>query len=147
MPKLARILGTAFLALGIITPAVATTRYVIWWKAPAPPKNSVVALDLSTGWLTWQRQLPDSPNFAEEQQEGILVGCDDKALYLLSPSDGSQIWKVKLGEEVNEFHGTTAEGFLVSHDKAVYWLVSRDGKVVYSWPWSYSGRRPTPPSR
>jgi hypothetical protein len=30
---------------------------------------------------------------------------------------------------VHEFHGATEEGFLVSHDKRVYWLVGTDGKT------------------
>jgi outer membrane protein assembly factor BamB len=133
MNKFFKGFGTAVLLFSIVVSALGTTRYVIWWKEKSSSRKNVAALDLPTGKAIWQKQLPDVLSFVEEQPEGILVGCDDKSLYLLSATDGAQIWKVSLGKEVNEFHGSSAEGFLVSHDKAVYWLVSRDGKVVHAW--------------
>lgn len=133
MKKVLGTSATVVLLLSIVTSASATTRFVIWWKEKASTRKNVAALDLSSGKVIWQKQLPDVLNFVEEQLEGILVGCDDQSLYLLASADGAQIWKVSLGKEVNEFHGASAEGFLVSHDKAVYWLVGRDGKIVHSW--------------
>ena len=133
MARLARGLATLVLLLSGVVSAAGTTRYVIWWKEKAPNKCTVAALDLSSGKVLWQRQLYDVLNFVEEQPEGVLVGCDDKTLYMLKQTDGLPLWKVNLGKEVNEFHGAFAEGYLVSHDKAVYWLIDREGKVVYSW--------------
>ena len=133
MKKVLGTSATVVLLLSIVTSASATTRFVIWWKEKASTRKTVAALDLSSGKVIWQKQLPDVLNFVEEQPEGILVGCDDQSLYLMASVDGGQIWKVSLGKEVNEFHGASTEGFLVSHDKAVYWLVGRDGKVVHSW--------------
>jgi outer membrane protein assembly factor BamB len=122
-----------FLLIAVGLPVCASTRFVIWWKEKAPNRKTVAAFDLSTGKVVWQKQLPDVLNFAEEQPEGVLVGCDDGALYLLNAGDGAQLWKAALGKEVNEFHGATQEGFLVSHDKQVYWLVGRDGKALHAW--------------
>ncbi len=133
MQKLLGKMAVGVLLLSIATSASATSRFVIWWKEKSPSRKNVAALDLASGQVLWQKQLPDVLNFVEEHPEGVLVGCDDKSLYLLSSTDGSQIWKVSLGKEVNEFHGVSAEGFLVSHDKAIYWLVGRDGKVVRAW--------------
>jgi len=114
--------------------ATASTRYVSWWKEKGSDKKTVAAFDLASGKVLWEKKLADSVNFVEERPEGILVGCDDGGLYLLNPVDGAQIWKTSLGKyEVNEFHGSTADGFLVSHDKRVYWLIGSDGKVKSKW--------------
>ncbi len=111
------------LLLWISIPASGSTRFVNWWKEKGSDKKTVAAFDLATGKVLWEKKLPDSVNFVLELPEGILTGCDGGALYLLKPEDGTQIWKVSLGKlEVNEFHGATNEGFLVSHDKRVYWL-------------------------
>lgn len=110
-----------------------SVRYVIWWKEKSPNRKTAAAFDLGAGRVLWQRQLPDVLNFVEEQTEGILIGCDDGVLYMLKSSDGTQLWKTVLGKEVNEYHGTSPEGFLVSHDKEIYWLVSRDGTVIHAW--------------
>jgi outer membrane protein assembly factor BamB len=133
MTKLVKIVGSLVLLLGMVASAAGTTKYVIWWKEKSPNRKNVAAFDLSSDKVIWQKQLPDVLNFVEEQPDGVLVGCDDRSLYLLSAADGTQLWKVNLGKEVNEFHGATSEGFLVSHDKAIYWLVGRDGRIIRSW--------------
>jgi outer membrane protein assembly factor BamB len=121
------------LLVAAAAPLCGSVRYVIWWKEKSPNRKTAAAFDLAAGKVVWQKQLPDVLNFVEEQPEGALVGCDDGALYLLSASDGTQLWKTVLGKEINEFHGASPEGFLVSHDKEIYWLVGRDGRVVYSF--------------
>ena len=120
--------------LFICMPAVASTRFVSWWKEKGSDKKTVAAFDLASGKVLWQKKLADSVNFVVEHPTGILAGCDDGALYLLKPEDGAQIWRTSLGKfEVNEFHAATDEGFLVSHDKRIYWLVGLDGKVKATW--------------
>jgi hypothetical protein len=130
-PKVQRF-AVCLLLAAAAGPLCGSMRYVIWWKEKSPNRKTA-AFDLATGKVVWQKPLPDVLNFVEEQPEGALVGCDDGALYLLSSSDGTQLWKTVLGKEVNEFHGASPEGFLVSHDKEIYWLVGRDGHVVYSF--------------
>ena len=114
--------------------AFPSIRFVSWWKEKGSDKKTVAALDLAAGRVLWEKKLPDSVNFVIERPEGILAGCDDGALYLLKAEDGTQIWKAALGKmEINEFHGASEEGFLVSHDKRVYWLVGTDGKTKAQW--------------
>ncbi|MEP0772923.1 MAG: PQQ-like beta-propeller repeat protein [Acidobacteriota bacterium] len=101
-------------------------------------KNSdqvVYGVDLESGAVAWERRFPREANFARVVEEGILVGCDDGALYLLKADNGDIKWTLQLGgkdEKVNVFHGTLDGRWLVSYHNNVYWLVSRDGKLVWT---------------
>jgi outer membrane protein assembly factor BamB len=122
------------LFLGIAASATGLTHYVKWNHANGRGDDrNVAAIDLESGKVVWEKKLRKEVNFVLETKEGILVGSDDGFLYLLRPSDGSQIWGSSLGVEVNEFHRDVGDAFLVSHDKQVYWLVDREGKVRASW--------------
>jgi outer membrane protein assembly factor BamB len=122
------------LFLGIAASATGLTHYVKWNHANGRGDDrNVAAIDLESGKVVWEKKLRKEVNFVLETKEGILVGSDDGFLYLLRPSDGSQIWGSNLGVEVNEFHRDAGDAFLVSHDKQVYWLVDREGKVRASW--------------
>ncbi len=130
--KLSRsvVLSALAFVLAVTSASAATLRFVNWDKAG---KGNVTAFDLGAGNVAWQTKVSDSVNFVEEVPDGILVGSDDGRLYLLKAADGRMIWVAVLGKPVNEFHGASEEGFLVSHDKRAYWLVDRGGKLKARW--------------
>ena len=115
-------------------PASAAVHYIKWNHANGSGNDrTVAAIDLESGKVLWEKKLKQEVNFVVGADVGILVGSDDGFLYLLRPVDGSAVWNVNLGKEVNEFHKDTGDGFLVSHDKQVYWNVGRDGKILADW--------------
>ncbi|MEO8349372.1 MAG: PQQ-binding-like beta-propeller repeat protein [Acidobacteriota bacterium] len=126
-----------FLVLALLLaalPATATVHFIKWNHANGSGNDRVVAaIDLESGKVLWEKKLKKEVNFVLGTDTGVLVGSDDGLLHLLRPADGSTVWSVDLGREVNEFHKDTGDGFLVSHDKQVYWLVSRDGKIRSDW--------------
>ncbi len=101
-------------------------------------KNSdqvVYGVDAASGKVAWEHRFPREANFAKVVKGGILVGCDDGALYLLDATTGSITWKVQLGEKdekVNVFHGASGDGWLVSYHNNVYWLVSPKGELIWT---------------
>lgn len=101
-------------------------------------KNSdhvVYGVDVKTGAVAWERRFPREANFAKVVEHGILVGCDDGNLYLLNAANGEVKWSTPLGGwdgKVNVFHGTFGNRWLVSYHNNVYWLVSFDGKLVWT---------------
>lgn len=104
-------------------------------KGVKSPDQVVYGVDAGTGKVAWERRFPNEANFAKVVKDGILVGCDDGALYLLDGSSGAITWTVPLGgkdEKVNVFHGTYEGGWLVSYHNNVYWLVSPKGALVWT---------------
>lgn len=101
-------------------------------------KNSdqvVYGVELKSGTVAWERRFPREANFAKVVEEGILVGCDDGALYLLNAANGEIKWTLQLGgkdEKVNVFHDVFGNNWLVSYHNNVYWLVSREGKLLWT---------------
>lgn len=115
-------------------PADAAVHYIKWNHANGSGNDkTVAAIDLESGKVLWDKKLKKEVNFVLGTDVGVLVGSDDGLLHLLRPSDGTPLWTADLGKEVNEFHKDTGDGFLVSHDKQVYWKVSRDGKILAAW--------------
>lgn len=115
-------------------PASAAVHFIKWNHANGRgDERNIAAIDLDSGKVAWEKKLRKEVNFVLSTEPGVLVGSDDGFLYLFNPRDGSQIWSANLGMEVNEFHRDTGDAFLVSHDKQVYWLVQRDGKIRASW--------------
>ncbi len=95
----------------------------------------VYGVDAGSGTIAWEHRFPKEANFAKAVKGGILVGCDDGALYLLDATTGSVTWKVQLGEKdekVNVFHGASGDGWLVSYHNNVYWLVSPKGELIWA---------------
>lgn len=116
------------------SPTSAGVHYIKWNHANGSGnERTVAAIDLESGRVLWEKKLKKEVNFVLGTDVGVLVGSDDGSLYLLRPADGSAAWAVSLGKEVNEFHKDTGDGFLVSHDKQVYWKVGRDGKILADW--------------
>jgi len=114
--------------------ADAAVHFIKWNHANGSGDDkNVAAIDLASGKLVWEKKLKKEVNFILETDAGVLVGSNDGFLYLLRPADGTPVWAAKLGREVNEFHKDVGDGFLVSHDKQVYWLVGGDGKVKAAW--------------
>ena len=115
-------------------PAGAAVQFIKWNHANGRgDERNIAAIDLDSGKVMWEKRLRKEVNFVLSTEPGVLVGSDDGMLYLFNPADGSQVWSANLGMEVNEFHRETGDAFLVSHDKQVYWLVQRDGKIRASW--------------
>lgn len=116
------------------SPSNAAVHFIKWNHANGSGNDrNVAAIDLESGKVLWEKKLKKEVNFVLSSEPGVLVGSDDGILYLLNPSNGSLIWSVNLGLEVNEFHRDAGDAFLVSHDKQVFWLVGRDGKIRSSW--------------
>ena len=104
-------------------------------KGVKSPDQVVYGVDAASGKVVWERRFPQEANFAKAVNGGILVGCDDGAVYLLAPADGAVLWSAQVGEKdekVNGFHGTHANGWLVSYHDNVYWLVSPKGSLVWT---------------
>ena len=115
-------------------PADAAVHYIKWNHANGSGNDRVVAaIELESGKVVWERKLKKEVNFVLGTDVGVLVGSDDGMLHLLRKNDGTPLWTTSLGKEVNEFHTDTGDGFLVSHDKQIYWLVGRDGKILADW--------------
>ncbi len=95
----------------------------------------VYGVDSANGKVVWERRFPREANFVRVTADGILVGCDDGALYLLDAATGAITWTVQLGskdEVVNVFHGTYGSGWLVSYHNNAYWLVSAKGELIWT---------------
>ena len=135
MPRPLLLLLVSFLAFVLATsPSHAAVHFIKWNHAKGSGNDrNVAAIDLESGKVLWEKKLKKEVNFVFSSEPGVLVGSDDGILYLLNPSDGSQLWSANLGLEVSEFHKDAGDAFLVSHDKQVYWLVGRDGKIRSSW--------------
>lgn len=104
-------------------------------KGVKDPDQVIYGVDAGSGKVVWEHRFPNEANFAKSVKEGILVGCDDGALYLLNSSSGAITWSVQLGskgEKVNVFHGAVADGWLVSFHNNAYWLVSPKGEVIWT---------------
>jgi outer membrane protein assembly factor BamB len=122
------------LILLLSSPAVGAVHFIKWNHANGSGDDRIVAaIDLDSGKVLWEKKLKKEVNFVVATDVGVLVGSDDGSLHLLREGDGRPVWSAELGKEVNEFHKDTGDGFLVSHDKQVYWLVRRDGIVRAAW--------------
>lgn len=122
-------------AVTVITSSASASVHFIKWNHAngSGDERNIAAIDLDSGKPVWEKRLKKEVNFVVETDAGVLVGSDDGVLYLLRPADGSTAWTANLGDSVNEFHKDTGDGFLVSHDKQIYWLVQRDGKIRATW--------------
>ena len=129
-----RCLFVLALAVSYSFPLQAAVHFIKWNHANGSgDERTIAAIDLESGKLIWEKRLKKEVNFVSGTEAGVLVGSDDGFLHLLRPTDGTPIWTANLGKAVNEFHKETGDGFLVSHDKQVYWFVQRDGKVRADW--------------
>ncbi len=95
----------------------------------------VHGIEDETGAVVWERRFPEEANFAKLVEGGILVGCDDGAVYFLDRTNGAVLWQLQLGgkeEKVNGFHGSRSKGWLVSYHDNIYWLVSPKGELIWT---------------
>ena len=121
----------ALLALALSAPATATVRYFHWDKPHHGNRGNVTALDLSTGKVLWEVNAGKSVNFVEEIGSGVLTGNDEGELVLLDKASGKVIWRSRLDKaEIKDLVAETDEGFFLSSGDSMFWLVSRDGKVL-----------------
>jgi hypothetical protein len=125
------ILG-ALLALAFSVQAPATVRYFHWDKPHHGNRGNVTALDLSTGKVVWEVLAGKSVNFVQETGTGILTGNDEGEVVLLDKANGKVIWRCRLETkaEIKTLLAETDEGFFVSSGDRLFWLVSRDGKLL-----------------
>ena len=121
----------ALLALALSAPATATVRYFHWDKPHHGNRGNVTALDLTTGKVLWEVNAGKSVNFVEEIGSGVLTGNDEGELVLLDKASGKVIWRSRLDKaEIKDLVAETDEGFFLSSGDSMFWLVSRDGKVL-----------------
>ncbi|MEP6471913.1 MAG: PQQ-binding-like beta-propeller repeat protein [Acidobacteriota bacterium] len=121
----------ALLALALSAPATATVRYFHWDKPHHGNRGNVTALDLSTGKVLWEVNAGKSVNFVQEIGSGVLTGNDEGELVLLDKASGKAIWRSRLDKaEIKDLVAETDEGFFVSSGDSMFWLVSREGKVL-----------------
>ena len=121
----------ALLALALSVPATATVRYFHWDKPHHGNRGNVTALDLSTGKVLWEVNTGKSVNFVEEIGSGVLTGNDEGELVLLDKASGKVIWRSRLDKaEIKDLVAETDEGFFLSSGDSMFWLVSREGKVL-----------------
>jgi outer membrane protein assembly factor BamB len=120
------------LTLAIATPAGAAIRYFHWDKPHAGDRGNVTALDLSTGKVIWQVKVGKSVNFVHETSGGVLLGNDDGEVVLLEKADGKVIWRCRVERtgEIKTLVADTEDGFFVASGDSLFWLVSRDGKLL-----------------
>ena len=124
------IVGALF-ALALSVPATATVRYFHWDKPHHGNRGNVTALDLSTGKVLWEVNAGKSINFVEEIGSGVLTGNDEGELVLLDKASGKVVWRSRLDKaEIKDLVAETDEGFFVSSGDSMFWLVSREGKVL-----------------
>jgi outer membrane protein assembly factor BamB len=114
--------------------ADATVRYFHWDKLHHGNRGNVTALDLTTGKTLWESVPSKSVNFVQETEVGILTGNDAGEVVLLDKTNGKVIWRCLLrnsGEkEIKFFLGESDEGFFVASGDSMFWLVSREGKLL-----------------
>jgi hypothetical protein len=121
----------ALLALALSVPATATVRYFHWDKPHHGNRGNVTALDLSTGKVLWEVNAGKSVNFVQEIGSGVLTGNDEGELILLNKASGKVIWRSRLDKaEIKDLVAETDEGFFLSSGDSMFWLVSREGKVL-----------------
>lgn len=121
----------ALLALALSDPATATVRYFHWDKPHHGNRGNVTALDLSSGKVLWEVNAGKSVNFVHETASGVLTGNDEGELVLLDKVSGKVIWRSRLDKaEIKDLVAETDEGFFLSSGDSMFWLVSREGKVL-----------------
>lgn len=121
----------ALLALALSAPATATVRYFHWDKPHHGNRGNVTALDLSTGKVLWEVNAGKSVNFVKEISSGVLTGNDEGELVLLDKASGKVVWRSRLDKaEIKDLVAETDEGFFLSSGDSMFWLVSREGKVL-----------------
>ena len=122
----------ALLALAFSARASGTVHYFNWDKPHHGNRGNVTALDLSTGKVVWEVLAGKSVNFVAETGTGVLTGNDEGEVVLLDKSNGNVIWRCRLEKkaEIKTLRAETDEGFFVSSGDSLFWLVSRDGKLL-----------------
>lgn len=113
-------------------PAVFCTRIT---NSRKDHKLFVYGLEVKTGKTLWERRLPSCVNAIEQVADGALVLGDDGKVFLLDRDTGEIRWTCftgKPGDCINRFQMETEEGYLVSDLDDGHWLISKDGKVVWS---------------
>ena len=110
----------------------ATVRYFHWDKPHHGNRGNVTAFDLSSGKVVWEASPAKSVNFVQETAAGILIGDDEGEVVLSEKTDGKVLWRCRLEHkaEIKTLVAETDEGFFVSSGDSLYWLVSRDGKLL-----------------
>ncbi len=120
------------LALGVAAPGWAVVRYFHWDKPSHGDRGNVTALDLAAGRILWEVKPSKSTNFVQETTLGVLTGNDEGEVVLLDKSEGKVIWRCRLESkaEIKTLMADTEDGFLVASGDSLFWLVSRDGKLL-----------------
>lgn len=120
------------LGLTLAAQASATVRYFHWDKPHHGDRGNVTALDLSTGKVVWEVSVGKSVNFVQETGAGIVIGNDGGEVVLLDKANGKVIWRCRLETkaEIKTLIAETDEGFFVSSGDSLFWLVSREGKLL-----------------
>ena len=121
----------ALIALLFSARATATVQYFHWDKPHHGNRGNVTALDLSTGKILWEVLAGKSVNFVQETGAGVLTGNDEGEVVLLDKASGKVIWRSRLDKiEIQTLVAETDEGYFVSSGDSMFWLVSRDGKLL-----------------
>jgi outer membrane protein assembly factor BamB len=121
------------LGLALSAQASATVRYFHWDKPHRGNRGNVTALDLSTGKVVWEVLAGKSVNFVQETGAGIVIGNDGGEVVLVDKANGKVIWRCRLETraEIKTLVAETDEGFFVSSGDSLFWLVSRDGRLLF----------------
>lgn len=125
-------LAGALLTLALSAPASATVQYFHWDKPHHGNRGNVTALDLATGKVLWEVLAGKSVNFVHETGGGVVIGNDEGEVVLLDKFSGKVIWRCRVDNktEVKTLVAETGEGFFVASGDSMFWLVSRDGKLL-----------------
>jgi outer membrane protein assembly factor BamB len=120
------------LGLVVSGQASATVRFFHWDKPHHGNRGNVTALNLSTGKVVWEVSAGKSVNFVQETGAGVVIGNDEGEVALLDKSNGKAVWRCRLEKkaEIKTLVTETDEGFFVSSGDSLFWLVSRDGKLL-----------------
>ena len=113
----------ALLALAFSARASGTIQYFHWDKPHHGNRGNVVLSEVLAG---------KSVNFVHETATGVLTGNDEGEVVLLDKASGKVVWRCRLENkgEIEDLVAETDEGFFVSSGDSLFWLVSRDGKLL-----------------
>lgn len=101
----------------------------------ATTKGFVYALDVQTGALLWQKQIPGSVyQSAASDDSLVVIGCADHTVYGLSAADGSERWRFKTAAPIATDPLICGNSIVFgSMDKTLYALDKQTGEQIWSY--------------